>query len=181
MYITASLLDPTLKHSFCISEYREQTPDSPIFVYPISHCKQLALLYINSLLPHSTLSISSALEKTTTACVESEQSFATVPKRRLMDFLTPSRTESLSLRSSNEDSFDGYLAQPLQPNINPIQFWVQSTSPLKSIALEILCVPASSAPVEKVFSRAGRYLSPLRSCLSPSHLETLMLVSYSKS
>ena len=48
-------------------------------------------------------------------------------------------------------------------------------SPLKSIALKDRFVPASSAPVERVFNRSGRVLSPLRTGLSVSHLKTLLL------
>ena len=63
------------------------------------------------------------------------------------------------------------------PIENPISYWHNSESLLKSTALEILSVPASSAPVERMFTKAGKLLSPLRSSLSSEMLEKLLLIS----
>ena len=60
---------------------------------------------------------------------------------------------------------------------NAAQFWINSSFPFSNIALEKLSVPASSAPVERLFSRAGRIMSPLRTQLSAQRLETLLLIS----
>ena len=46
----------------------------------------------------------------------------------------------------------------LADNTNPIEYWLnqQATYPLlSSVAIDILSIPGSSAPVERVFSTAG--------------------------
>ena len=45
------------------------------------------------------------------------------------------------------------------------------------MALEILTVPASSAPVERIFSKAGRILSQSRIRFSSPLLEKLLIIS----
>ena len=110
-----------------------------------------------------------------------DSSFTTFaqPKRKLINFFTTRKLPSESQnRSSFEEEFEAYIGTPIQRVDSAITYWFNSNSPLKSIALEVLSVPASSAPVELVFSRARRVLSLFQNRLSVSHLETLLLINY---
>jgi len=66
---------------------------------------------------------------------------------------------------------------------NPVKFWLSKTSEyplLCRVAVDILCVPATSAAVERVFSQAGLCSSYLRSRLSDQNLETEVMVRVNK-
>ena len=47
-------------------------------------------------------------------------------------------------------------------------------SPLKKLALELFSIPSSSAPVERLFSKAGIILNQRRTRLSSSSIEELL-------
>ena len=54
-------------------------------------------------------------------------------------------------------------------NVDPISFWIENEAGyplLSSLAIDILCIPASSAPVERTFSTAGESTSRRRNRLS---------------
>ena len=57
---------------------------------------------------------------------------------------------------------------------DPLTFWInnESTYPLLSqLAIDLLCIPASSAPVERTFSTAGESTCGRRNRLSDKNLE----------
>ena len=63
------------------------------------------------------------------------------------------------------------------PKPNPIQFWaLRPPSTLRSYAQALLSIPASSAPVERVFSVGGNIITPRRNQLSSSMLSKLMVI-----
>ena len=47
---------------------------------------------------------------------------------------------------------------------------------LSRLVKQIFSVPATSAPIERVFSQGGKILTPLRSRLKPKNLETLIFL-----
>ncbi len=60
-----------------------------------------------------------------------------------------------------------------------LEFWAlhRLTFPvLYSLAMRYLCIPATSATSERVFSAAGRVFTPLRGSLKPSNLEDLTMI-----
>ena len=62
---------------------------------------------------------------------------------------------------------------------DPITFWLnnESTYPLlSSLAVDLLCIPASSAPVERTFSTAGESTCGRRNRLSDQNLEREILI-----
>ena len=68
-------------------------------------------------------------------------------------------------------------------NVDPISFWIENEAGyplLSSLAIDILCIPASSAPVERTFSTAGESTSGRRNRLSDKNLEREVLIRKNK-
>ena len=68
-------------------------------------------------------------------------------------------------------------------NTDPIEYWLnqQVTYPLLiSVAIDILSIPRSSAPVERVFSTAGDSTIGKRNRLSDHNLEQEVLLKKNK-
>lgn len=62
---------------------------------------------------------------------------------------------------------------------NALVFWAKNHDrfpPLHNLALKVLSVPASSAPVERVFSRGGIIMRPHRARLGHRMLQSLMFL-----
>ena len=73
--------------------------------------------------------------------------------------------------------------ESLAENQDPLSFWtdrVQVYPLISSIALDILVIPASSAPVERVFSTAGESTIGKRNRLSDTNLEREVLLKKNK-
>ena len=67
----------------------------------------------------------------------------------------------------------------LADNADPFAFWLDQASvyPLLSpVAIDVLAIPASSAPVERVFSTAGESTTGKRNRLSDHNLEREVLL-----
>lgn len=66
---------------------------------------------------------------------------------------------------------------------DPLQFWKtnQDKYPnLANVAKKYLCIPATSAPVERLFSIAGKFFRPERCRLSDKTFEMLMMIKCNK-
>ncbi|KAK0135547.1 hypothetical protein N1851_028592 [Merluccius polli] len=62
---------------------------------------------------------------------------------------------------------------------NALFFWAKNHDrfqQLHKLALKVLSVPASSAPVERIFSRGGIIMRPHRACLGHRMLQTLIFL-----
>ena len=71
-----------------------------------------------------------------------------------------------------------YLQDGL-PCDDPLNFWKLKESEypiLAQLARKLYLDPATSAPVEQVFSQAGKILTPLRSRFLPQNFETLLFL-----
>ena len=91
-----------------------------------------------------------------------------VPKKKkesskLLSYLFSDTTSATSKasESSLQSEISSYLAMPsLQEDDNPLKFWKeqQTVYPhLAKLAARYLSVPASSGPVERLFSKGGKY------------------------
>jgi len=82
---------------------------------------------------------------------------------------------------NSEDEFLKYLAEPQINHNDDSCLWWKSrelTYPFLSVlAKNILCIPASSAPSERVFSTAGSILIPKRNRMTPFHLSALVYLN----
>lgn len=84
-------------------------------------------------------------------------------------------SEAGNVTNDVDTEIETYFAQS-RVKMNPIEFWTQQkNSCISVLALQLLSVPCSSAPVERLFSKAGIVLSQ-RSRLSSMKLEKLLFV-----
>lgn len=99
--------------------------------------------------------------------------------KTLFDFMA--EPESELHRSSSVGDIEKYLSSPCQPmEIDPASYWKQNEleygETLPRMAKEILSIPSSSAPVERLFSIAGKVFTPSRCRLKDSRFEQLMFI-----
>lgn len=92
---------------------------------------------------------------------------------------TPSRQRHISGKSANTE-VDEYLDEPcILMSENPILYWQNNTCRfpnLAKLACQVLCIPATSAPVERMFSVAGKTFRPDRCRLGDKTFENLMMI-----
>lgn len=95
-------------------------------------------------------------------------------KVSLIQYLSsPSTTSTIIIRQ--------YLEMPLlDRKINPLHFWKQhkNTFPeLDKMQLKYLCIPATSVPSERVFSKTGQITNDHLSRLSPKNLDYIIFLN----
>ena len=82
--------------------------------------------------------------------------------------------------TSLQSEIDDYLDQPtISDDADPLVYWEQHQQQfpqLTSLAMRYLAIPASSAPVERLFSIAGKVFRADRSRLSDARFEELMFL-----
>lgn len=63
--------------------------------------------------------------------------------------------------------------------VDILKFWEQNHSlqPLDEVAQKYLCVPATSVPSERMFSKAGATITNNRSRLSPTKAEKIIFLN----
>ena len=91
----------------------------------------------------------------------------------IKSFTTPSTTATLMVRQYLE-------ASPLERNKNPLEFWKGNKlimPELYEIAIKYLCIPCTSVPSERVFSKAGQITNLRRSRLLPKHLDYIIFLN----
>ena len=75
------------------------------------------------------------------------------------------------------------FVQVLAESVDPLAFWeslMQEYPLISSVALDILTIPASSAPIERVFSTAGESTTGKRNRLADQNLEREILLKKNK-
>ena len=162
-YIVAGILDPRFKLRWCSDD--------------VERARSLDLL-------------KAALERlspASTVVVQSDENSEPPPKKKrksLFNFMyndsdSPS-TESQQQRSTLTKQVEEYTKTDTAPMAqNPAKYWQdnQKKYPLLSrLAKDVLGVPSSSAPVERLFSIAGKVFTPERCCLTDSRFAQLMFI-----
>ena len=85
------------------------------------------------------------------------------------------------------DEIAAYKAAPFLPLVddvtqdfnNPLQWWKEHESKfphLAPLARRVLCIPATSAPSERVFSTAGLTIAKDRARLTPANADALVFL-----
>lgn len=78
-----------------------------------------------------------------------------------------------------EEQLAAFLRDKAQTHLNAVAFWhhgscISKYPALKILADRVLMVPASSAPVERVFSQGSILLRPHRNRLTPHKVQLLL-------
>ena len=100
----------------------------------------------------------------------------------IMSSLIGERSTQMQHEKSVEEEFEQFINFELPPprNSDPLSWWSlnQSRYPkLASVAKKILAIPATSAPAERIFSKAGWTVNERRSRLSPKLIDKLVFIS----
>ena len=163
LFQAATALDPAIKLSFT-----DHHQDNKFFVFSSDDVTQA----VKSLLPsynqpQPSLRIQQAAE---------QMDPAPSKKKRLMDFSSISDESCMSTINDIDTEIQAYFDQP-RISTDTLKFWTQrKKSQLSYLALQLLSVPCSSAPVERLFSKAGIVLSQRRSRISNAKLEKLLFI-----
>ena len=100
--------------------------------------------------------------------------------KSLFSFMpVPVQSKEPSIESTCAMELDAYLLSPcVSMDTNPADFWKKENkyTKLSKLAKEVLGVPSSSAPVERLFSIAGKIFRPERCNLTDSRFEQLMFI-----
>ena len=102
-----------------------------------------------------------------------------VKRSKLFSFMN-TRAPTPATQQPENTEVSTYLSLPcIGDDEDPLAFWKQQkdTMPvLSTLACKYLCIPASSAPVERIFSVAGKVFRPERCHLSDTRFQELMFV-----
>lgn len=178
----ATLLDPRFKkHAFRNSENASQ---AHIYTQKeLANFMQKTKLLSNAGLddkgvenePDSTPSTSKATNSST--CVDVD----------LFGFLAQRITQADQISTASSDSIilmRQYIESKVLPmDTDPIEYWSsqsQFPSAFADFAKKILCIPATSVPSERIFSKTGQVISERRSNLKPKNVNILIFVGQNK-
>lgn len=100
---------------------------------------------------------------------------------RLFSYLSSSAsTSSQRIDDPEESEVTLYLSEPVLPeDTNPLDFWKLNGSKfpkLSNLAKHYLSIPASSAPVERLFSIAGKIFRPNRCSMTDTVFQKLIAI-----
>ena len=155
-YLTAAALDPRFKLGWCDAEKRNKMQTALINKAP-------------------SVSLPSAEEK-----IKSPPAKAPKLDDDFFSFTGSDASAASSNATGVGSEIKDYLKQPCTDMIsNPLEYWKgqQSNYPmLSTLASRYLTIQASSAPVERLFSIAGKIFRPDRCSVKDQTFERLMMI-----
>lgn len=104
-------------------------------------------------------------------------------KDSAMHFLLGTLSEKESMNTCG-DEVNHFLKMPtLDPDSNALEWWktnADSLPTLSRVARQLLCIPATSVPSERIFSTSGNIVTKKRASLKPDTCNVDMLVFLNK-
>lgn len=169
-YQMAGILDPRFKLLWCQSDSERTSTKSLL----INEAKKVAS-------NEEIEEVSQVTQEEVSQEIEPPRKKA----RKLFSFMDEDRNKQKQAKDSNyEREVSQYLAEPVEDQKeDPLNFWKNNSERyphLSKLSSIYLAVPASSAPVERLFSIAGNVFRPERCRLSDSTFEKLMFIRCNK-
>ena len=101
-------------------------------------------------------------------------------KDSAMHFLLGTLSEKESINTSS-DELDHFLKMPaLDPDSNALEWWktnAEKLPTLSRVARQLLCIPATSVPSERIFSTSGNIVTKKRASLKPDNVDMLVFLN----
>uniref|UniRef100_A0A1A8LFD7 HAT C-terminal dimerisation domain-containing protein n=2 Tax=Nothobranchius pienaari TaxID=704102 RepID=A0A1A8LFD7_9TELE len=114
----------------------------------------------------------------------SDTLFLIISVAGLWDLLDSQVSEKRKVSSATANATVEVQRYLVEPNIprgeDPLKYWAKQKHVYPSLyvlAKEVLCIPASSVPCERVFSKAGEVVSKKRNRLSPGTVEQILFLN----
>ena len=159
-YLVAAVLDPRFKMRLCDAEKRSKLEAS---------------------ITSKAATVSSTTTTTTEGDIQSPVSKATKLDGDFFSFMgSDSSTSTTPVTTGFETELKDYLKHPCAKNkSDPLAYWKEEEFKypvLSVLASRYLAIPASSAPVERLFSIAGKIFRPERCSMKDETFERLMMI-----
>lgn len=169
-FLLASALDPRFKLKWCANDEYRTLKEKLVTIVNTSH-------HTSSGIDSMTSHVGTSLESLPSVpSVEKKQSASATS---FFQDLIQSPSSSCNLNDT-ELLVEEYLSAPCLPQEDdPLIYWKNHEKRFSCIAKLVpkyLCMPASSTPVERLFSIAGKVFRPERCRLSDKTFETLMFI-----
>ena len=101
-------------------------------------------------------------------------------KDSAMHFLLGTQSESESIGTCS-DEMECFLKQPsVDPDLNALEWWREKAEEyptLSEVAKQLLCIPATSVPSERIFSTSGNIVTKKRASLKPEIMDILVFLN----
>ena len=177
----ASLVDPRFKTLYIDSDKTEK-----ILARAVSELESLLSVPVPGEAQHPE----AAAQPSTSAAQSTPQEETHLPKKKakksLASFLANSvlpaaGTPAPTLNEAIQGEIKSYLAGPNAPvTIEPLEWWQQHEPTFPRVSLlakKYLCIQATSAPSERVFSTGGNIVTCQRAVLKPEKVDQLIFLA----
>ena len=170
LFKVTSLLDPRFKSKFVHCQHLDSVKETVL-------SDGVAL--------HNATTVGDSDSHATSASSKKKRTLGSLLKSHV-DIATASSQSSaaactISPRQVVTSELERYLVQPgLDEEEAPLNWWKvhESDYPLlASVVRKYLCIPATSTPSERLFSRSGQVVSPQRVSLNPDTVQMLVFLS----
>lgn len=170
--IAAAVMDPRFKLSWLSCEKMKNKNISKIVDLIISQSTQLSLK--NTVQERKFFMTVNTNQDEADMNAKRPRLFAYMPPAGKLN-VSPSISDTTAVKAE----LDSYLEEcVLAFDVNPLRYWRENKSfkILKPFARNILGCCATSAPSERVFSKAGNFYTPERAKLGPETFRALMMI-----
>lgn len=121
-------------------------------------------------------------QEVTTERIDANSPPSKVLKDDLFSFMTPTKRDRNISGDPVKQEVCTYLSEACEQT-DPLKYWKEHCDKYPTLAIlakKYLCIPATSAPVERLFSIAGKVFRPERCRLSDNTFEMLMMIKCNK-